>query len=224
MSLINDALRKARQAAAEHEEQRPGGSFQAPRAYPSRAPRRGMGMAAVFLIAAVAAVSGAALLWWALDRADQPVNAKAEQTIGAPQQPATDSVPAPIPEGTIRETPVVPTDPPEQPGESLVSPRTEIVESVEIPPSPTSVPTRAKETVVRNEEGERERVFILDAKVGNVTLSLGYIVARTTNPFAEINGIEVLEGSEIEGFVVEKIEPDRVVLRDKNGLLVLRVP
>ena len=224
MSLINDALRKARQAAAEHDEQRPGRPFQAPRAYPSRAPRRGTGMAAVVLIASIAAVGGAALVWWALDRADQPVIAGAEQSIGAPQQPATDPVPAPMPEGTAQETPAAPTDPPEQSGEPLVSPHTEDVEPVQIPPSPTSIPTRAKEIVVRNEEGERERVYILDAKVGNVTLSLGYIVARTTNPFAEINGIEVLVGSEIEGFVVEKIEPDRVVLRDKNGLLVLRVP
>ena len=44
------------------------------------------------------------------------------------------------------------------------------------------------------------------------------------NPFAEINGVEVWVGSEIEGFVVEAIEADRVVLRDDNGPLILRVP
>ncbi len=62
-----------------------------------------------------------------------------------------------------------------------------------------------------NEQGERERVYVLDADLGNVTLSLGYIVARTTNPFAEINGVEVFVGSEIEGFVVEedRVRPGR---------------
>ena len=45
----------------------------------------------------------------------------------------------------------------------------------------------------------------------DTTLSLGYIVFRPVRPFAEINGEEVFEGSEIAGFVVERIEADRVV-------------
>ena len=69
-----------------------------------------------------------------------------------------------------------------------------------------------------------ERVFVMEAELGGVSLSLGFIVARSTNPFAEINGSEVWIGSEIEGFVVEAIEADRVVLRDDKGLLILRVP
>ena len=69
-----------------------------------------------------------------------------------------------------------------------------------------------------------DRVFVLDADLGYATLSLGYIVARPVNPFAEINGIEVSVGSEVEGFRVEKIEADRVVLRDEKGELVLQVP
>ena len=64
----------------------------------------------------------------------------------------------------------------------------------------------------------------MEAELGDVVLSLGYIVARTTNPFAEINGVDVYVGSEIEGFVVEAIEADRVVLRDDKGPLTLRVP
>ena len=69
-----------------------------------------------------------------------------------------------------------------------------------------------------------ERVYIMEAQLGDVVLSLGYIVARTNNPFAEINGVDVYVGSEIESFVVEAIEADRVVLRNDKGPLVLRVP
>ena len=73
-------------------------------------------------------------------------------------------------------------------------------------------------------DSDGNRVFVMEGNIGGVTLSLGYIVARTTNPFAEINGTDVWIGSEIEGFVVEAIEADRVVLRDDNGPLILRVP
>jgi len=65
---------------------------------------------------------------------------------------------------------------------------------------------------------------MLDAELGGTTLSLGYIVFRPVRPFAEINGVDVYEGSEIEGFTVERIEADRVVLRDAEGPLELRVP
>jgi hypothetical protein len=82
----------------------------------------------------------------------------------------------------------------------------------------TPAPSQAK----RGPTGER--IFILDADLGTTSLSLGYIVFRPVRPFAEINGVEVYEGSEVEGFTVEKIEADKVTLRDADGPLVLRVP
>jgi hypothetical protein len=81
-------------------------------------------------------------------------------------------------------------------------------------------PTASRPTV--GEDGTR--IYVLDADLGSTQLSLGYIVARQQNPFAEINGRDVFIGSEIEGFTVEAIEADRVVLRDQDGKLVLRVP
>jgi hypothetical protein len=95
-------------------------------------------------------------------------------------------------------------------------------------PSPVIIrtpPTAALpvEPIAATESGG-ERVFVLDADVGYATLNLGFIVARSTNPFAEINGTEVRVGSEIEGFTVEAIEADQVILRDDNGTLILRVP
>jgi hypothetical protein len=69
-----------------------------------------------------------------------------------------------------------------------------------------------------------ERIYVMEAELGYASLSLGYIVSRASNAFAEINGTEVRIGSKIEGFVVEAIEANRVVLRDDKGLLILRVP
>jgi hypothetical protein len=68
-----------------------------------------------------------------------------------------------------------------------------------------------------------ERVFVLDADLGDVTLSLGYIVFKPSDPFAEINGREVRQGSLVEGYRVEEIERDRVRLRQGERTVVLRV-
>jgi hypothetical protein len=111
------------------------------------------------------------------------------------------------------------------------------VQVVEVPAAPTvhtanppaatqpeAVPVVEEPAATAAGAAPGERVFIIEADLGDVVLNLGYIVARHENPFAEINGIDVYLGSEIEGFVVESIEADRVVLRDDEGLLVLRVP
>jgi len=80
----------------------------------------------------------------------------------------------------------------------------------------------AAEESVTDSDGNR--VFVMEAELGYASLSLGFIVSRASNSFAEINGREVWIGSEIEGFVVEAIEADRVILRDDKGPLILRVP
>ena len=75
MSLINDALRKARQAAAEHEAQQPDATFRAPTAYPSRPPRRRSGVTVLASVAVMAGLVGAAVGWWAVGRRERPASA-----------------------------------------------------------------------------------------------------------------------------------------------------
>lgn len=70
----------------------------------------------------------------------------------------------------------------------------------------------------------KTRVFLVEANLGYARLHLDYLVYRSREPFARINGQEVVEGSILEGFVVEKILEDRVLLRDQQGPLVLKVP
>jgi len=207
VSLINDALRKARQAAAEHEAQQPDAAFRAPKAYPSRGPRRRSGVVMLAVVAIAAGLGGAAVAWWAVGQREQPVAA----VVPAPMPSPTPTAVAPQSEAPV----VAPAEPIRETAVAAVAtpaPTTTQVATVR-EPAPQSTPQK-----------QTGRIFILDADLGYATLSLGYIVARPVNPFAEINGAEVFVGSEVEGFVIERIEADQVVLRDEKGELVLRVP
>ena len=212
MSLINDALRKARQAAAEHEAQQPDTAFRAPKAYPSRSAPRRSGVVVLASVAVMAGLAGAAVAWWAIGQREQPVAAVVPMPTPSPT-PAVEAPqagsPAVVPFESVEETAVV-----------VVATPTPSTPQVATTQEPELVPTPQE----RTGETSGDRVFVLDADLGYATLSLGYIVARPVNPFAEINGVEVSVGSEVEGFRVEKIEADRVVLRDGKGELVLRVP
>jgi cytoskeletal protein RodZ len=241
VSLINDALRKARQAAAEHDARPPDGPFQARKAYPSRSPNRRTGVMLVVLVAMAAGLLGAALAWWlAVDHQPQPMTEDALQQRQVETQPVAKTPDDPVDTENRDAAPrTAQSDGQElEPGESGRQPEPDAranssVEPAEPPaatedsPADTSqaLPTarQTPEPNAANESGG-ERIFVLDADVGYATLNLGFIVSRSTNPFAEINGIEVRIGSEIENFTVEAIEADRVILRDDKGTLILRVP
>jgi hypothetical protein len=226
MSLINDALRKARQAAAEHEDGRAQDPFRVRTAHPRGAPRRST-PSALLAVAVVAALVGAALAWFLIGRSEQTVEV-------APSMDRADvaSIPPAATESPLHESSpeaapppadqAAGPDPPPVRDEPTAGPQPVIVESSAEEPTGSAAepPTASRPTV--GEDGTR--IYVLDADLGSTQLSLGYIVARQQNPFAEINGRDVFIGSEIEGFTVEAIEADRVVLRDQDGKLVLRVP
>ncbi len=224
MSLINEALRKARQAAADHDDQRSAG--RPPQAYPSRGPRRGTSPAAVALVAVLAGLAGAAGVWWIVGTAaTEPKSADAEVHRKPPiVEPAS---PSPN-QATETETQPSTVQPDEQPDRAAAptpypQPATPAAESAApaADPPPAAIPLDKPAAVVTTSGA---RVYVMDAELGYASLSLGYIVFRPVRPFAEINGSDVYEGSEVAGFTVEKIEVDRVVLRDKRGPLELRVP
>ncbi len=125
--------------------------------------------------------------------------------------------------------PVVIPTPAENQTEPTDIAQAEVLAATPVPiPEPAEDMVEVESPVTSIEEPpadpDGERVFIMEADLGYASLSLGFIVARSNNSFAEINGTEVWIGSEIEGFVVEAIEPDRVLLRDDKGPLILRVP
>lgn len=224
MSLINEALRKARQAAAEHDDQRNLGRV--PQAYPGRNRRRGVGPAAIALVAFLAGIVGAAAVWWI-------VGAGAPDT-PLPQAATLQAPPETGPEKAAGDPPAAPASAPEASAEPAEQP-VRVVTSAPPPPVVTGPgdsetglsdppPATPAATATPGTTASNEREFVMDADLGYATLSLGYIVFRPVRPFAEINGNDVYEGSEVAGFTVDAIEIDRVVLSDSRGPLVLRVP
>jgi hypothetical protein len=181
----------------------------------------------MMLIAVIACVGGATAAWWFLS--DRPISPTEPVVSGGPSFDATTPVasaePSPVP-AEVRLEPESSRAPAPQLSkptivlsEGSVATSQSDAEPAHIGSSPTKVASRMPAV-----GPDGERIFIMEAEIDGVVLSLGYIVARSTNPFAEINGSDVYVGSEIEGFVVEAIEADRVVLRDDKGPLVLRVP
>jgi len=239
VSLINDALRKARQAAAEHESRQPESVFRAPTAYPSRGPRRRGGAVLLVLVAATAGLSGAALVWWTLDKDEPAVTVASLAAAAATHETTEESQAASVPSQTERPPadPGAAIDSPVPPAIDIVPPQEEAVEgaatgtntvpdehmaqTAAVPPSRAIPPLG--EPLAHEGPADGERVYVLEANLGYASLSLGFIVSRSVNPFAEINDIEVYEGSEVAGFVVERIEADRIILRDDRGMLVLQV-
>ena len=89
------------------------------------------------------------------------------------------------------------------------------------PPSVSPAPVQTA-TVTIGPDGER--IYLIEADLGTVVLTLDFIALRADDPFAQINGLDVHVGSTIEGFTVEAIERDQVRLRDDDGPLILRAP
>lgn len=237
MSLVSEALRKARREAAQRK--RPS---RLPAALPAppgggRGTRFGAGLLLGALIAIAAALLGAAATWWLVTTlggepavnasVPTPVVAEDEPT-GAPASspaaaPAAQAVPLPL-----RPAPTPAHEPPAADPEVAVEPATPA--AGDAPPTPRPSPRAASPRVEGGEgpppgaaDGGGERVYVLEADLGYASLSLGFVVARPDDPFAEVNGREVHVGTEVDGFVVEEITPRGVRLRDARGPLELRL-
>jgi hypothetical protein len=228
MSLVSEALRKARQEAADRE-----GRGRIPRAFalPPKRWRSGPSLLLAIAIVLAAGLGGAGVAWWALgQRTGKAARAQAQNRPGsARESPPSASPPvsaaAPSPTGI----PEAPTQ--ASPAASGTSPRG--LGATNAPPQSAPLPTvRAgapDETAARQaaaarpDDGTRESSFVIDANLGYAKLHLDYIVYRPGSPFARINGAEVMVGSVLDGFTVEEITDDLVKLRDKHGVVILRV-
>jgi hypothetical protein len=232
MSLISDALRKARQEAAENEAGERGLDRPVVAGYWKR--RRGLGGPLVLglVIAVGAAILGGALVWWGLGvRHPRSAVVRGDEAVGAgvpvmgqqkPSEPASeqpglgvDRVKDSAPAMTVDDGPIVkPHTGSRQESQVLGTP----IPHPKTTPS-TESPTLPAEKPAPGDDG----VFVAKAQVGEVTLTLDYLVFRKDNPFAQINGIDVRVGSVIEDFVVEAITPESVVLRKDQITVEIRV-
>ncbi len=247
MSLVSDALRKARQEAAQREG-RPGPSrFPAAIVHSSRGSRLGLGLVLGAVITLLAAGGGGLVAWWILGGgASRQPAVGAGQTTTPPSpvdrdlpvaagEPAPSAPAPPIGEESRRALAAPPAIPSErtvaagatgEPGASAHGSVSSAATAADRPGPAPAAPTtrteaRAPEESPSSASGPRE--FVAEARLGDTTLVLDYIAYRPSDPFAQVNGIELHEGSHIDGFTVEKIARDRVELRDERGLVVLRV-
>lgn len=228
MSLIGDALRKARKEAAERETDRRGVLFSAKiNDSPTRS-NLGLGLALGAAIAIAATVAGGGAVWWLLGRS------QAQESVLRPAASATDTtpvsaIPNPIPSpGPVHREDRTPSSAAAVPAPTVASgaettrgrPRPEPA----VEPTAVAAPAgdRSDDGFVGVEDGDE--VYVMEAVLGTVRLSLDYIVFRPTDPFAEINGIELHLGGVVEGFRVKAIEHDRVRLSDGRRTIVLRAP
>jgi hypothetical protein len=242
MSLVSEALRKARQEAAEREGRErgiPRGLVVPPKRWSS-----GPGLALAILIALAAAIAGAGLAWWTLSRRSTPATANIELSRPAQGQPgpaalaAASAVPS-VPAAQFGRQPPAPTAPTVRDQDRalavVATPQTHgAAATATTIPAPQTAPGSAQpksgtaeekpgKQSERAEGSSRERSFVVDADLGYAKLHLDYVVYRPHSPFAAINGQQVIIGSVIEGFQVEEIGPESVHLRDRRGAVELRV-
>lgn len=253
MSLISDALRKARRDASPSPDAvppilsgRPGRR--------RRATPLGVMLLVGALVGAALVAAGGAVVWWALSRAP-----RGEGSPTAATAPAADRAESPggvtdveSPGGdagrteagsSVETRPVAPTaaeaetDSPAPPSAEAASGQgAQDPALASSPAASTPVPARP-DTDMATDGGRTtasppspspavsgEQVFVLDADLPDASLHLGYLVSKPEGSFAEINGRQVVEGSVVDGFVVEEIRPDRVVLRRGDEQVVLRTP
>jgi len=224
MSLINEALRKARKESGQNNEIRLEVNASALR--PSR---NGVGATLVIgaVIAAIAAFGGAGAVWWLLSDRQPPmtmsVEPATETNLENNNPPVTSeiSIETPLQDEApfvVEESDTGIVDDPgldgHQPLETVVRP-TEDPDLGETALNDSAAATKSPVNEIRD--------FVAEVDLGVTKLNLDYILYRSNDPYAEINGTEVHVGNHIEGFVVEEITRDFVRLSDKNGPLVLRV-
>jgi len=233
VSLISDALRKARQDSAAGGDLQRG--IELPLAKTGRS-RLGVGLVLGAVIALAAALAGAAVVWWALDWANDEVVAvqSTPSDAGAPSDPeaaahtlAGTSEPAP---GVVASESASMTQPSagEAADAEAADPIAAGLTEPALDPEPAGEEpgSSAEDTAaaVHDQPGEEgARVFAVDADLGHVVLSLDYVVYRSDDPFAQINGTEVHIGSIVAGLVVDEIGPNHVRLHDEDGPVVIRV-
>jgi hypothetical protein len=246
VSLVSDALRKARQ----HDARR--GALLPAVLIPSvRRSRLGQGIVLGAAVALLAAAAGAGIVWWLAGRHGSagavatvvagagmpgtPVGSTGAATSGAPVVGLDETTPKRPQAGSRAAEPQQAEGAPASTGTSDTLKPPAAAAAATVPngaPSsePHAGPDRAAvDTSSHAEEGEERhqaqgpRVYILDADLGYAKLHLDYLVYKPSSPFGRINGQDVIVGSLVDGFVVEEIGPDYIKLRDRHGPLVLRV-
>lgn len=211
MSLIGEALKRARLEAARREGEERGTAHSSMPAYvPER--RRFPTAWVIGLMAAGAIGVAVAML---LMRPAPPAPTAA--TEAAPPPAA-----APAPVEPAAPAPVLPVSPPEsEPQPPVTAPAA--APAAKAPPPVETAPPTSRPAAAEPPVPPGARVYVGAAEIGSTRLELDGIVASATDPVAMINRKLLGIGEGLDGWVVEKIEPKQVTLRGGSETIVLRL-
>jgi hypothetical protein len=215
LSLIGEALKRARLEAARREGEERGTAHSSVPAYlPARRRSRAGWIAATV----VAALAGAGVVYMLLAGAP-PSTPESSTRPTIPESPR--AMPAAAPSSPVEApSPPLPPSRPVSPPASEPSP----VTSPPAPPAaPASTPVEPAKPAVSEPAPPGARVYTTVAQLGAARLELDGIVASPTDPVVMINRKLLGIGEGIEGWVVEKIETKQVTLRGGNQVIVLRL-
>ena len=227
MSLINDALKRARVSALEQEAARDGVDYRAVPAH-SRRDSRSLSHIAGWIVAAVA-ITG--VLYLALRPAPEASTQEAGPALGTaevgePVGPEPETVAEPEAVATAespsaqRSTPAAPEESGSEPQPELevvpvsedVAPAVDLPEATQAAsPAPPPEAPAARSGAAKGLVDGRVYLRRAEAADGSV-VELGGIAFSEDRPIAVVNGNVVSVGDMIEGFIVLRIEPERIWL------------
>lgn len=225
MSLIGEALKRARLEAARREGEERGTAHSSVPAYlPARRRSRASALAATL----VAALTGAGAVYLFLRPASTPEPSARppllgeDKTAGA-HDPASAAEPqSSVPLAAASATPPAPIAAAGPPPSSRAQPRDlgagRSPEAAAPPPGPSA---DARGEGVAPAAGAK--VYVRVAELGGTRLELDGIVASETDPVAMINRKLLGIGEGLDGWVVEKIEAKQVTLRGGRETVILKL-
>jgi hypothetical protein len=222
VSLINEALRKARrEAAVDAGEVRRATAPSTLR----RGPRIPWVPVAVLGGLILAAVVGASVTWMVVGRdggvSSQPITRAVEASVESRPEGRSNPPVASTVEADGQEEEDNEATPPEVENAAPAAP----VRPMPDAPSSASTPEppiAAARTRPAAIGPAGEQIWDVVARRDDVTLTLGYLVHRSVDPFAEINGQEVRVGAQVSGCAVTAMDRVSVTLRCGDDTVVLR--
>lgn len=222
MSLINEALKKARSEATQEEARRRGAPYLGLPVHVPVGPSRRDFIHAGVAVAVVLLVVGG-LVW--LDSLQRPAVEPAAPTWVRPQRTVTPPTVKKPPEKPL-EQPALPAEAPEPPPPSspVAAP-----EPVRRPAAlPASVPEPAADEppvtvlpVVAPRPSQTTSFLRVAKLIGNVELKLEFIV-WSDKPFAQVNDVLLEPGQSIEGYELIGIEREKVIFEGPQGKIEIR--
>ncbi len=232
MSLIGEALKRARLEAARREGEERGTAHSSVPAY---LPARRRSRAGVLAATVVAALVGAGAVYWLLRPSSTPAVSARPPFPGKEETPAASDL---IPGAVTSPSAAAPSSTAVSAQASSAPPAAPSPESVTAaPPAPAAAPVSppaaraslspapasAAAPLAADAIPPGARVFVSVAQLGPTRLELDGIVASPTDPVAMINRRLLGVGEGLDGWVVEKIEAKQVTLRGGRETIVLRL-